>query len=99
MKDSMGAAQSLINMAIIQTNQADYFGGIETSVLAENYLKKLKAEKAKDYLGRNYNNIAIASSRLKNFDDVLVYYKKALDFAPKELHPILYNNIGDTYNC
>lgn len=99
MKDSMGVAQSLINMAIIQTNQADYFGGIETSVLAENYLKKLKAEKAKDYLGRNYNNIAIASSRLKNFDDALVYYKKALDFAPKELHPILYNNIGDTYNC
>lgn len=36
MKDSMGPAQSLINMAIIQTNQADYFGGIETSVLAEN---------------------------------------------------------------
>lgn len=99
MKDSMGAAQSLINMAIIQTNQADYFGGIETSVLAENYLKKLKGEKAKDYLGRNYNNIAIASSRLKNFDDALVYYKKALDFAPKELHPILYNNIGDAYNC
>jgi len=99
MKDSMGVAQSLINMAIIQTNQADYFGGIETSVLAENYLKKLKAEKAKDYLGRNYNNIAIASSRLKNFDDALVYYKKALDFAPKELHPILYNNIGDAYNC
>lgn len=96
--DSLGIAQSLINMARIQTDHGDYYGGIESSLEAEKYLKDIKNTAVRENISRNYNSLALASSRLSNYDDALKYYEKTLPYISKEHLPIIYNNIGDSYN-
>lgn len=94
--DSIGIARSLINMAMIQTNQSEFLGGIESSLLANNYLKKESDSMVRILLGKNYNNMAIASNYLQNYDDSVNFYLKALQYINnKEDRYVCYNNIGD----
>ena len=95
--DSIGTAQAMINMAIIQTDLGDSYGGIETSLEADHYLKNLKNPKARDNLPRNYNNIALASSRISRFSDAIKYYEKAIPYISKDQLPTIYNNLADSY--
>ena len=95
--DSVGAAQSLINMARIQTDAGDYFGGIESSLQGDSYLRKSRHKNTKANLTTNYNNIAIAASRLNDYDRAIVYYKKAVSYTSGSDKSVLYNNIGDSY--
>ena len=47
-------------------------------------------------LASNYNNLAISSSNLKNFDSAISYYNKALKYVNVEENRLIYyNNIGD----
>ncbi|QQV02648.1 MULTISPECIES: tetratricopeptide repeat protein [Chryseobacterium] len=94
--DSLGAARALINMAIIQTNTGDFFGGIESSLQTNSLLKFERGIIAKKILTSSYNNIANASNSLRNYDSAIVYYKKAIEYADNnEAKYICYNNIGD----
>ncbi len=94
--DSIGTAQSLIHMAIIQTNKADFYGGIETSLEAEKYLQDHYNRLVRTNLARNYNNIAIASSFLYNYNDALKFYELTINFTDNnEDRLIYYNNIGE----
>ncbi|MBD8082119.1 tetratricopeptide repeat-containing sensor histidine kinase [Chryseobacterium caseinilyticum] len=97
-KDSLGIAQSLINMAHIQTNSGDYYGGIESSLEADSFLKNIKNQKIRQNLPGNYNNIAMASAFLGNFEDAVKYYEKALPYTSKQDLPVIFNNIGDAYS-
>lgn len=95
-KDSSKAAQATINMAIIQSNSGDYFGSIETSLEADTLLAKKKDSISKGFLAANYNNLAVASNSLKNYDEAEKFYKLALENAVKlENKFVYYNNIGD----
>lgn len=94
--DSIGIARSLINMAMIQTNQNEFLGGIESSLQANKYLKKESDSMVRVLLGKNYNNMAIASNFLKNYDESFSFYLKALKYIDNKEHKyICYNNIGD----
>ncbi|WP_144281341.1 tetratricopeptide repeat-containing sensor histidine kinase [Chryseobacterium echinoideorum] len=94
--DSLGAARALVNMALIQTNNGDFFGGIESSLETNKFLKSEQGIIAKKILTSNYNNIANASNSLRNYDRAIVYYKKAIQSADNnEAKYICYNNIGD----
>ncbi|RKS96674.1 tetratricopeptide repeat-containing sensor histidine kinase [Chryseobacterium defluvii] len=95
-KDSLGVARALVNMAIIQSDKGDYYGGIETSLEANTFLKKDKDSFVRSLLASNYNNMGINSKNLKNFDSAISYYNKALKYANiEENRTIYFNNMGD----
>jgi len=95
--DSVGAARSLVNMAIIQSDTGDYYGSIETSLEADKYLKTaIKNKFVNNLYSSNYNNLAISSKSLKNYNDAEKYYQKALETTTKEGYKsVINNNIGD----
>lgn len=97
-KDSLGVARALVNMAIIQSDKGDYYGGIETSLEADQFIKKeIKTDSiVKIVLASNYNNLGISSSNLKDYDNSISYYKEALKYVNvEESKLVYYNNIGD----
>lgn len=90
-KDSLGLAKCLINMAIIQSDKGDLFGGIEISLSAIPLLN----EKDKDHwnaIHSNYNNLAISSYKLRNYGDALKFYNLALRYATEKNDKLLYLN-------
>ncbi len=97
-KDSLGVARALVNMAIIQSDKGDYYGGIETSLEADHFIKKeIKTDSiVKIILAANYNNLGISSSNLKDYDNSISYYNEALKYVNvEESKLVYYNNIGD----
>ena len=95
--DTLGITKSLINMAIIQTDNGDFFGGIETSLEAEKFLKKNDSI-TNQLKSSNYNNLALANDELENFDNAQKYYNLALNTTQdNESKYIYYNNIGNTF--
>lgn len=96
LNDSIGTARSLVNMAMIQTKKGDFLGGIESSLEANKYIKKKDDKINKNLLATNYNNLAISSNALRNFNDALSFYLIAIKYVEgKENTYICYNNIGD----
>ena len=94
--DSLGAGRALVNMAIIQTENNDFLGGIETSLEAQKYIKQKQDSNVLKTLASNYNNLGIASNYLKNYDQSVKYYISAIQTAVnKENKYVYYNNIGD----
>jgi signal transduction histidine kinase len=95
--DSVGAARSLVNMAIIQSDKGDYYGSIETSLEADKYLKTAPKNKLVNNLySSNYNNLAISSKFLENFSDAEKYYQEALKMTIDENYiSVINNNISD----
>jgi signal transduction histidine kinase len=94
--DSLGAGRALVNMAIIQTDNGDFLGGIETSLEAQKYIKQKQDSNVLKTLASNYNNLGIASNYLKNYDQSVKYYNEAIKNAvDKENKYVYYNNIGD----
>ena len=95
-RDTVRTAQSLINMAIIECNKGDYFGSIETSLEADTLLIKKRDSIARGFLAANYNNLAIASNGLKNYNNAMKFYITALNNVKSaENKYVYYNNIGD----
>lgn len=95
--DTIGCAKSLINMAIIQTDKGDFFGGIETSLEAEKILKK-NDSLTRQLKSSNYNNLALASAKQENYENAEKYFFLALENSQdKESKNVYYNNIGNNY--
>lgn len=94
--DTLGITKSLINMAIIQTDGGDFFGGIETSLEAERFLKNSDSISLQ-LKSSNYNNLALASTKLNDVENAKKYYLLALNSTQdNESKYIYYNNIGNT---
>lgn len=89
--DSFGAAKCLVNMAVILTNQGDYFGAQETSLEALNYLDQHNFSHH-HYLGSNYNNLGLASRHLKDYERSLQFYDLAIQFSDDSLDTHIYLN-------
>ena len=95
--DSLGAGKCLINMAIIATNQGDYFGGQELSLTAIPFFNEQNPSHF-DYIRSNFNNLGIASSELKDFNKAINFYQKSLPFTKdSSMVLVIKNNIGNAY--
>ncbi|MCX2574064.1 ATP-binding protein [Pedobacter sandarakinus] len=96
-KDSIGIIYSMLSIAIISTNQGDYFGGQEISLAGLSYLN----DRNKDhlwYIHSNYNNLGIANYRLKNYSAAIRFYNLALKYAANNDDKFLYlNNKAKVY--
>jgi tetratricopeptide (TPR) repeat protein len=96
-KDSLGAGKCLINMAIIATNQGDYFDGQELSLDAIPYFNEQEPAHY-DYIRSNLNNLGIASSELNDYTQAIKFYKDAIKFnTDSSMILVLKNNIGNAY--
>jgi signal transduction histidine kinase len=96
-KDSLSAASSLINMAILLTNAGDYFGGQEISIEANKYLNEGDTSHHY-YLGSNFNNLGIATYNLKDYNNSLRLYDSAIKFSDDSLDTRMYlNNKAKVY--
>lgn len=96
--DSIKTAESLINMALIQTAKGDFYGSIETSLSANKLLTDDNNLLVKRDLAISYNNMGIASGFLYNYDNGIIFYKKAAEYALKKEDALLcYNNVAVAY--
>lgn len=94
-KDSTGVARALVNMAILQEQKGDYYGSIETSLEADRYLENKTDNISLRTSASNFNNMAICSSYLYDFDNCIKYYKKAIQYTNiKEDKYMFQNNLG-----
>lgn len=94
--DSLGVGNSLVNMALIQTNKGDFYGGIESSFEANKFLRRENDSIFRNRLATNYNNIGLSYYFLKDFGKSSSFYIKALKYIdPEENKLLCYNNIGD----
>ncbi|AZA87733.1 ATP-binding protein [Chryseobacterium shandongense] len=95
-KDSSGVGRSLVNMAIIQQENGDYYGSIETSLEGNRYLKNVNDTIVRATLGSSYNNMGISSSYLYDYENAIKFYTEALKYAKTPADITLYqNNLGD----
>jgi tetratricopeptide (TPR) repeat protein len=95
--DSLNVANCLINMAITQKDQGDYFGAQETALQATNYLDESNPEHY-IYLSTNYNNLGAATVKLSDFGQAVTFYELALQFSNDSLNTLIYqNNIAICY--
>lgn len=79
-KDSLNAGKCMVNLAIIATNKGDYFSGQELSLKAYPYFN-IRNYKHHAFIKSNYNNLAIATYRLKDYKKSLTYYDLAIKYA------------------
>ncbi|SIS43852.1 hypothetical protein SAMN05421639_10544 [Chryseobacterium shigense] len=94
--DSLGAAKSLVNMAMLQNGSGDFYGSIESSLEANSLLKNEKDSTTRSTLAINYNNMAMASNSLREYEKAYELFKKALKYVDnKEDEYLCYNNISD----
>lgn len=95
--DTLGAGKCLVNLAIIATNKGDYFGGQELSLKAIPYFN-LKNYDHHVFIKSNYNNLAIATYRLKDYKRSFIFYDLAIKFAVDKSDIRTYwNNKGNSY--
>lgn len=95
--DSTYAAKCLVNMAIIQTDKGDFFGGIETSLEADKFLKKNDSI-TNEIKSANFNNIALANNELKDYENEKKYYFLAINSTfNQESKNVFYNNLANCY--
>lgn len=96
-KDSFGAGKCLVNMGILSENKGDYFGAQEIALNALSYLDKKKQEQH-IFLSSNYNSLAIATYKLKDYENALKFYDLAIEFSKDAKDINLYlNNRAKTY--
>jgi len=89
LKDSIGIAKSLINMAIISGDQNDYFGSQEISLSAIKYLN-ISRKDEREILSTNYNNLGKVAHHLYNYKEADTFYLKSIKLAIKEKSKIIY---------
>ncbi|MRX76778.1 tetratricopeptide repeat protein [Pedobacter petrophilus] len=96
-RDSLGVGKCLLNMAIISTNNGDFFGGQEISLNASSYFDK-KIKEHDIYNKSNLNNLGFATENLKDYSQAIVFYTEALDYISGKIpETILKNNIANVY--
>lgn len=95
LNDSVNIAKCLTNMAIIQSNQADFSGSESTATEA---LKFLKNSSNVNFISSIYNCLAISSDALDNHNEAIYWNEKAQESTPDLYSKQLYkNNIAVSY--
>lgn len=95
LKDSSKVGHRLLNLALIQKNQNDFFGSKETLTEALQFLNSIKDQK---YVASCYNALGTNHRKLLNFEDAENYYSRAISIANSEKDKCIYlNNLAVTY--
>ncbi|PWS29539.1 ATP-binding protein [Pedobacter yonginense] len=95
--DSLGVGKCLLNMAIISTDKGDYFGGQELSLNAIRFFNPANPAQF-FFIHSNYNNLGIASYKLKDYSNSLKFYAQALSYSKDSADTRLYlNNQAKVY--
>jgi signal transduction histidine kinase len=87
LNDSLNLGKNYIDKAFLQLFVTDYSGSELSAIQSLTYYKNFN-KKQTEYLA--YNLIGICSNELKNYDNAIVYHKKALDYVNK------YEEIGNS---
>jgi len=96
-KDSAQIARAYSYMAVIQNDAGDYFGSIESSLMALKFLD-VDSENDKDFIVSNYSEIGLNSYKLHHYDEALNYYDLALKYSrDNEYRLIVLNNKALAY--
>ncbi|WP_299769190.1 tetratricopeptide repeat-containing sensor histidine kinase [uncultured Dokdonia sp.] len=91
---------SALAMAITQKNVRDYVGAQESSIKAIKLFEKIDEKR---YLASSYNNLAIVSKSLGEYESSIDYYKKVHEYrkelkkGDKLLNSSTLNNLGMVY--
>ena len=97
MGENTFAGRMLLNMAVAQEKATDYIG---SEISAIESLKILPSTEKKQ-IYRAYNNLAVVSNGLENYDQALEYHERALQLAnnikDKRLIAQTLNNYGFVY--
>lgn len=78
LKDKKGIAKTSINIAMILNDLASYFESEKSSLEA---LENIKDDPNHPYLAPIYNNLAVSSGSLLNYEEELYWYNKALELT------------------
>lgn len=89
------AGSCLVNMAIIQCDDGDFYGSQETGLSAIKYLNE-KEDAAE--LSSNYNNLGIAFQNLKDYTKAAKFYDKATKFSKDTVRLLQINNKAVSFN-
>lgn len=89
--DSVKAAKSLINMAIISGGRGDFFASQEISLSAIKYLDSTVQEQ-REIASSNYNNLGKMANRLNNYDEAARFFLKSISLTDKENSKNIYLN-------
>ncbi len=94
--DTAQAGKKLLNAGIIQTRKNDFFGAKETLTQAISFL--MDRDEAK-YLSAAYNQLGTCYKELKDFDNAIDFYKKAIHTSdsPKDIFSYQ-NNLALVYS-
>ncbi len=96
-KDSFGAGKCLANLAIIQETKGDYYGSQEVGLNALKYFNE-NDSLTHNYLSINFNTLGMLSSKLKNYEKAIEFYKKAISFTNDSINKNIYiNNLANNY--
>ncbi|MGN7755909.1 tetratricopeptide repeat-containing sensor histidine kinase [Chryseobacterium sp. 22532] len=89
------AGSCLVNMAILQCENGDYYGSQETALSAIKYLNPQKD--TLEIVG-NYNNLGITCQNLKEYNKAAQFYNKAVGFSKDPIDQLtLLNNKAISY--
>lgn len=95
--DSLNTANCLINMAILQKDEGDYFGAQETALQALGYLDKSDPDHV-EYLSTNYNNLGATTSKLDDQKQAISFYNLAIKYSTNPFNILVFkNNIAVVY--
>ena len=78
LKDSLNLGKNYIDKAFVQLYENDFSGSELSSIQALTYYKN-QNQRQKEYDA--YNLIGISSNELKNFENAIIYHKKALAYV------------------
>lgn len=91
------ASKCLINMAYISSNRGDFFTSQELNIEAIKLLNP-RIREEKETLSSAYNSLGQSTHDLKNYNEAINYYKKAIAFSVDENTFIInQNNIANSY--
>ena len=96
--DDLYSGRMLYNMAIIQNNIKDYIGSEINTIKAIELIKPLKENR---YIYNCYNNLAVVTKDIGEYERALAYYNESLNYAEVdetgELLRTYNNNIGNLF--
>lgn len=95
--DSLKVARCLINMAITQQEQGDYFGSQETALQAVPFLNENNPEHH-SFLSMNFNALGLATDDLRDYPKAILFYELAIKYSDNPQNTLIYrNNLAFSY--